>query len=114
VVEGAGELLILSPVVLAELDYLVSRKLGTEAELTLLNDVAVGAYTLAAFDTADVAVARGIAKRYRDLSVGIADASVVVLARRHGTEDVLTLDDRHFRAMTSTRGRPFRLLPADR
>jgi len=50
---------------------------------------------------------------YRDLAVGLADASVVVLSRRHGVRDVLTLDERHFRVLRGADDRPFRLLPAD-
>ena len=46
-------------------------------------------------------------------SLGLAGASVVVLANRHGTLDALTLDERHFRALRWPGGRPFRLLPAD-
>jgi hypothetical protein len=35
-----------------------------------------------------------------------------VLAERHKTRDVLTLDQRHFRVFTANR-KPFRILPAD-
>jgi predicted nucleic acid-binding protein len=62
----------------------------------------------------DVARASDIIGRYRDLELGLADASVVVLAERHGTHDLLTLDERHFRAVAGPGGRPFRVLPADR
>jgi predicted nucleic acid-binding protein len=48
------------------------------------------------------------------LGIGLADASIVVLAARHGVREVLTLDERHFRALRDTRVRAFRLLPADR
>ena len=48
-----------------------------------------------------------------DLGLGLADASIVVLAGRHQTVDVLTLDERHFRAISGPHDRPFRLLPAD-
>jgi hypothetical protein len=37
----------------------------------------------------------------------------VVVAGRFGMRDVLTLDERHFRAMRGPGGRPFRLLPMD-
>jgi predicted nucleic acid-binding protein len=51
--------------------------------------------------------------RYADLHVSLADASIVVLANRHDTLDVLTLDERHFRVLRGQGGSPFRLLPAD-
>jgi hypothetical protein len=34
-------------------------------------------------------------------------------ADKHGTADILTLDERHFRAMRTRNGQAFRLLPAD-
>ena len=114
VVEGERVPLLLSPFVLAELDYLVTRKLGTEAELAMLGDVAAGAYRLVPMDSGDVASARSVVDLYRDLGIGLTDASVVVLAERYGTLDVLTLDERHFRVMRSDKGDTFRLLPADR
>jgi predicted nucleic acid-binding protein len=48
------------------------------------------------------------------LGPGLADASIVVLADRYATLDLLTLDERHFRAVRGLGNRPFRLLPADR
>jgi hypothetical protein len=51
--------------------------------------------------------------QYRDLELGLADASIVVLAERYGTVEILSLDERHFRALTGPDGRSFRLLPAD-
>jgi predicted nucleic acid-binding protein len=104
---------ILSPFVLAELDVLLATRVGSDAQDALLEQVASGAYHLAPFDQIDVARARVILGRYRDLELGIADASIVVLAERHETGDVLTLDERHFRAVRGPAGRPFRLLPAD-
>ena len=53
-------------------------------------------------------------RRYADLAIGLADASIVVLAGRYGLRDVLTLDERHFRTLRLPDGRRFRLLPADR
>jgi predicted nucleic acid-binding protein len=114
IVETAAEPLMMSPFVLCELDYLVIRKLGTAAELLLLDDVAAGAYRLAPMESGDVASARSVVDRYRDLGIGLTDASVAVLADRHDTADVLSLDRRHFRAMTRANGEPFRLLPEDR
>jgi predicted nucleic acid-binding protein len=45
--------------------------------------------------------------------IGLVDASVVVLAARHRVRDVLTLDERHFRALRTLDRRRFRILPAD-
>jgi predicted nucleic acid-binding protein len=104
---------ILSPFVLAELDYLVGQIAGQASELMVLEDVARGAYQLEPFSAADVMAAKEIIEQYADLRLGLADASVVVLAERHGCHDLLTLDERHFRTILGPNGRPFRLLPAD-
>ena len=110
---GAVEPLILSPFVLAELDYLLATRVGREAELALLEEVARETYRLASFSIGDVAEARRIIVQYADLRIDLADASNVVLANRHDTLDMLTLDERHFRTLSGPGGRPFRVLPAD-
>jgi uncharacterized protein len=104
---------ILSPFVLAELDYLISSRVGHQAQMALLDEVVRGAYRLELFSSEDVGHARRIMERYDDLRIGLADASVVVLAQRHRTLDLLCADERHFRALRGTGGRPFRLLPFD-
>jgi predicted nucleic acid-binding protein len=104
---------LLSPFVLAELDYMLIERHGQEKQLALLSHVADGSYELAEFGRHDVKAARDVMNRYADLRVGLADASIVVLAEKHSTTDVLTFDHRHFRAMRGPAGRPFRLLPDD-
>jgi hypothetical protein len=110
--ELAGPFL-LSPFVLAELDYMLGKRHGQASQLALLGEVVEGAYELAEFSGSDVERAAAVMRRYADLRVGLADASIVVLAERHGSTDVLTFDRRHFRAMRGPGGRPFRLLPDD-
>lgn len=45
---------LLSPFVLAELDYLVATRVGIDAELGLLDEVARGAYRLEPFSASDM------------------------------------------------------------
>lgn len=47
--------------------------------------------------------------RCADLEIGLADASLVVLVRRHGVADVLTLHERHFRALRIAGRKRFKL-----
>lgn len=103
----------LSPFVLAELDYLISRTGGRDTEMTMLDDVARGSYELETFTAEDVDAASAVIAHYADLRLGLADASLVVLAHRHQCIDSLTLDERHFRAVLGPDHTPFRLLPAD-
>lgn len=104
---------ILSPFVLAELDYLLLTRAGIKAELQLLQEVAGGVYELASFERADTSRAAEIAERYADLKLGLADASIVVLADRYRTTRLLTFDERHFRAVRPLSAPSFTLLPAD-
>lgn len=113
VLQEAPPPLLLSPFVLAELDYLLMRHLGRRAQGALLEEIARGAYRLEGFDAADVARAKEVIEKYEDLDVGLADASLVVLAERHTISEVLTLDQRHFRALRFARRRRFRILPFD-
>ncbi len=110
---AAGGPYLLSPFVLAELDYLLSTRVSAAAAAALLQQVASSAYQLEPMGTSDIAAAADVIERYKDLDLGLADASLVVLAARHGTRDLLTLDERHFRAVRAGDGRPFRILPAD-
>jgi predicted nucleic acid-binding protein len=103
---------ILSPFALAEIDYFIVRWGGASSELRFLSEIAKGVYELAAFDVQDLEEGMAIIKTYHDLSIGLADASTVVLANRYGCRDILTLDERHFRALRFGR-RNFRILPAD-
>jgi predicted nucleic acid-binding protein len=104
---------LLSPFVLAELDYLLATRVGTVAELAFLDEVGRGVYQLAPFGEEDVARAAIVIKKYADLELGLADASLVVLAERHAVVEILTLDERHFRAVRRGDARPFLLLPLD-
>src|SRR5262249_1770926 len=87
--------LVLSPFVLAEVDYLLGRRGSPKRELELLDEVVRGAYWLVPFLAEDVTAARNVIETYEDLAVGLADASLVVLAGRFGTDRILTLDERH-------------------
>ena len=109
----AGGPLLLSPFILAELDYLIARVGGVEKELLFLQEVAREAYRLVDFSPGDVELARRVIERYADHDIGLADASLAVLADRVGCTDLLTLDERHFRVVRLLGGGSFRLLPAD-
>ncbi len=85
---------------------------GSAAQAAWRRDLAAGVYGINWWRTAAVdSVA--IAEKYSDMAVGITDASLVMLADRLGTDEIATLDQRHFRVMTQVSGAPFRLLPSD-
>ncbi|MEE9415424.1 MAG: VapC toxin family PIN domain ribonuclease [Acidimicrobiales bacterium] len=103
--------LVVSPYVIAELDYLVATRMGVEAELQVLKELAGGAYDLAQLTADDLQSCIETIDRYSDQEIGIADASIVVLADRYDTNDILTLDRRHFNVLRPLAGDHF-ILPS--
>jgi predicted nucleic acid-binding protein len=55
--------------------------------------------------------AADVCRHYRDLELGLADASIVVLADRWSTHAVATFDESDFRNVTALDGRSFDLYP---
>lgn len=108
---GAMEPLVVSPFVVAELDYLVASRLGVVAELAVLRELTAGAWDLPAIDLEALVKARGVIERYADQTIGVADASNVVLAERYRTRTIVTLDRRHFDVLRPLDGGRFRILP---
>lgn len=102
---------VVSPYVVAELDHLLAARRGVPAELAALAELSSGAWDLAKFDAADLRDACAVVERYQDQEIGVADASLVVLADRYRTDRLLTLDRHHFHVVRTTAGKSFKLLP---
>jgi predicted nucleic acid-binding protein len=102
---------VVSPYVIAELDYLMTRWWGVERELLAIEELVSGAYDLAEIDRGDLTRSAQVVDRYRDQAIGITDASIVVLADRYRTRTVLTLDRRHFDVLRPLSGGRFSVLP---
>jgi predicted nucleic acid-binding protein len=107
-----GELVIPAPAT-AEIDYLLGRRLGRQARLAFLEDLAAGRFTVACLDAGDFAVIADLERRYQDLDVGLTGLSAVVVAARYQTRRLVTFDERHFRALKPLLGGHFTLLPSD-
>lgn len=111
VLEGDAETLVVSPYVVAELDYLISTRVGSQAERDALGELASGAYVLAQIGVEELAAAVEVIDRYQDQNIGVADASIVVLAAKYETRKILTLDRRHFEVLRPRQGGRFRIVP---
>ena len=107
------EALVTTELVVAEADYLILTRLGVGVELAFLEDLAMGTYIVECLTREELRTAREVVERYRDLRLGLADASLVVLAHRHGTRRILTFDERAFRSVAPLQGGSFTVLPAD-
>ena len=108
---ASDEVCIVSPFVVAELDYFVLSRFGLKAEMAMLDELLDGSYELPQISRQDVAACRAVVTRYADKQMGITDASLVVLADRYRTTRIATFDRRHFTTMRGLDGRPFDLLP---
>jgi predicted nucleic acid-binding protein len=114
IIDKADERLVVSPMIVAEADYMLYTRLGSRAARDFASDVAGGAYGLAEWTSDHHAAALALTTRYDDGYVGIADASNVVIADRERTDRIMTLDQRHFRALRPLWGfTGFVLLPYD-
>ncbi len=115
VLGGVRQPPVVSPLVIAEIDYMVLDKAGVARELDVIDDLTSGAYEIPDLDIDDLRTARRVAARHQDLKIGMTDAVNSVLAERYDTNEILTLDQRHFRAIIPLTRRfdAFRILPAD-
>lgn len=111
IISTTDDMLVVSPYVVAELDYLLATRLGIDAELAVIAELAGGAYELAQLTPDELVECGAVIARYRDQAIGVTDASIAVLARRFGTRTLLTLDRRHFDVIRPLDGGRFKLLP---
>jgi predicted nucleic acid-binding protein len=80
-------------------------------ELAVLRELCGGAYVLPEFGPSNMAKAADVVERDRDQYIAMADASIVVLAERYATRQLLTLERRHIRVLRPAQGSRFTLLP---
>lgn len=113
VLRAEREALVTTELAVAEADYLILERLGVEVELAFIDDLAEGTFVVECLTREETRAARELVARYRDLRIGLADASLAVLADRYGTTRLLTFDERAFRAIAPLGGGSFTLLPAD-
>jgi uncharacterized protein len=106
-----GQKIYISVTVLPEVDYLASKYLGERVARTFLEDIERDNFALLPFELVDLKKATSIMARYRDLPLGLVDASLLVLAERYSINQILTLDRRHFNLIQSDKVRYFTILP---
>jgi len=111
VIDNYDGALVVSPHVIAELDYLVATRAGVDAELQVLRALSTGAWELPALSVAELELATLVIEKYRDQNIGVADASLVVLADRYRVRTIATLDRRHFEVVRPIGGGRFSIRP---
>ena len=118
IMRDAGTVIV-SPLVLAEVDHVAKARFGSGAR-TMIIDFVLGQARRLRFQLPETSLeiletARLVQRRYASLDLDLADAVNVALAAAYRTDAVLTLDRRDFRAIEPlTPHKWFRLLPDDR
>lgn len=83
--------------ILAEIGYLIERRLGQKALVAFLGDLQAGSFTLDC-GKEDVARIARLVQQYADLPLGLADACVAACAQRNGGKVLST--DQHFQIVS--------------
>lgn len=103
--------LLVPALVLTEVSYLLSDRIGAHAEVAFASSIAAGELVVEPVLDSDWARIVELMEEYLDLPLGIVDASVVALAERRELEVIATLDQRHFRTVRPRHVPAFTLVP---
>jgi uncharacterized protein len=95
--------------VLVEVEYLL--RPWPDGFAALAGDFESGAYELLQLSTASLERASELITRYRDLQLGLVDASVITAAEQLGETQLATLDHRQFAVVRPAHATAFTLLP---
>ncbi len=98
--------------ILPEVDYLIGAHLGADAESLFLEDLAERRFEVEWSRDDDLVRAAALSAQYRDLRLGLVDATVIAVAERMRARAIATLDLRDFGAV-AIQGSPA-LWPRDR
>lgn len=97
--------------VVTEVAYLLATRLGPEAEVKFLGDLAGGSLTPVDVEPADWLRIAELVAKYADLPLGTVDASVVAVAERLDVRTIATFDRRHFGVVRPRHVDAFDLVP---
>lgn len=96
--------LVVPSLVITEVAYLLASRLGVEAEVRFLGDLAAGNLTAEPVVPSDWLRIAELVGRYRDLPRGAVDASVIAAPERLGVNEIATPDRRHFAVVRTAIG----------
>jgi predicted nucleic acid-binding protein len=95
--------------VVAEVVHFIGERLDPSIEAAFIEGL--GDLAIESPNDEDWARIAQLLRQYHDFPLGTVDASVVALAERLHTDLIVTLDERHFRAIRPRHVGSFRLLP---
>jgi predicted nucleic acid-binding protein len=109
---GSGRRRVVVPApVLPEVCYLLQTRIGVAAEEAFVRAVADGEFVIEHLEDEDFARIADLVHAYRDLPLGFVDASIVAVAERVATREILTTDRRHFGVVRPRHTKVLTLVP---
>ncbi len=108
--KSLGEPLITTWPVLTETCHLMVTRLGIAAVETFMASAGGGAFDLFSLTAEELPRVLTLMRKYRDLPMDLADASLVILAEHLGSGRILSTDRRDFGAYHWKNHRPFQNL----
>lgn len=108
---GEARAVVVPVTVLPEICYLLQTRIGAAAEIAFIRAVADGEFIIEALEPEDFTRIAALMDKYADLPLGFVDASVIAIAERLVTRDILTTDRRHFSVVRPRHARTLALLP---
>jgi len=103
--------LLVPALVVTEVAYLLSSRIGAHAEVAFARSLHAGELLVEPVLDSDWPRIVQLSSDYADLGLGIVDASVIALAERQGIDTIATLDHRHFATVKPNHVDAFRLVP---
>jgi predicted nucleic acid-binding protein len=103
--------LVIPILTITEVSYLLATRIGAQAEVRFLGDVAGGSFAVEPVRARDWLRVSELVWQYRDLPLGTVDASIVAAAERLGISALATLDRRHFTVVQPAHIPAFTLVP---
>lgn len=88
--------LVVPTLVVSEVSFFLGDRLGPKAEKAFAASIRAGELDIESVEPADWARIDELLAEYKDLGLGIVDASVVATCERLGVRRLATLDRRHF------------------
>ena len=103
--------LVVPQLVVTEVAYLLETRLGVDAEVRFIGDLAAGNLICDPVQPGDWIRVAELVAEYGDLPLGTVDASVVATAERLGVGELATLDRKHFTVVRPIHVPAFEILP---
>jgi len=96
VARGSGVKLAIPSTVLAEAGYLIEREGGPKIEAAFLRSLRGEDFEIVSITDSDLSRMADLVEQYSDLRLGTTDASIIAIAERMRTNEIATVDRRHF------------------